>query len=181
MRAYAIRGLVAVAFVVVLLSSSLGSTALWSAQASMSSGQVTSGQLDLTQDPMTITLSREGTTRDVSTTLCHEALRPGDVLTYRVPVTPVLEGTHLEATLALDVSGLVVGPLRDVVGSPSVSVETRPQGLLPAAPGPWHVTPALHDKLVTGIVTVTIPESLGGEHQGRTLEPGTIRWTLTQA
>ncbi|MFD1507174.1 alternate-type signal peptide domain-containing protein [Georgenia yuyongxinii] len=180
MTAKAVRGLVAIAAVVFLLSSGLGSTALWSAQALMPTGQVTSGQLRLEQEPMTITLTRDGTTTDLSTTLGQQALRPGDVLTYRVPVTPVLQGTSLEATLALDVSGLVVGALRDVVGKPAVTVQTDPRGLLSTSSGPWNVTPALNRSRVTGIITVTIPATAGSALQGQTLDPGNITWTLTQ-
>jgi alternate signal-mediated exported protein len=180
MTAKALRGLVAVAAVVLLLSGGLGSTALWSAEAALPSAQITSGQLRLEQEPMSITLTRDGASTDVSATLGQQALRPGDVLTYRVPVRPVLEGTSLEATLALDAGGLVVGPLKDVVGEPAVTVQTEPSGLLPTSPGPWNVTPALSHARVTGIVTVTIPATAGTARQGQTLEPGNISWSLTQ-
>lgn len=181
MSARALRGLVAIAAVVLLLSSGLGSTALWSAQALVPTAGVTTGQLRLEKEPTTITLTREGTTTDVSAGLGDGALRPGDVLTYRFPVKPVLQGTGLEANLALDVSELVVGPLRDVVGNPVVTVETEPTRLLPASPGPWQVTPELHEKRVTGIVTVSIPTTADSAIQGQTLQAGNVTWTLTQA
>ncbi|TRW43922.1 hypothetical protein [Georgenia yuyongxinii] len=181
MSARALRGLVALATVVLLLSSGLGSTARWSAQALVPTAGATAGQLRLEQEPMTITLTREGSTADVTAGLADQALRPGDVLTYRFPVKPVLQGTGLEASLALDVSQLVVGPLRDVVRDPVVAVETEPQRLLPPTPGPWHLTPELHEKRVTGIVTVTIPTTVDPAIQGQALQAGNVRWTLTQA
>ena len=58
MRVNALRGLAAVALAVMLLSSGLSSSALWSAQALVPSAQVTSGQLSLVQQDMSITLAR---------------------------------------------------------------------------------------------------------------------------
>lgn len=184
MRANALRGLAAVAFVVVLLSSSLRSTAVWSAEAHVPSATVSTGRLGLVQHPMTITLTRGGTSTDVSSSLAKQALLPGDVLTYRVPITPVLKGDNLKATLTLDVTGLAGDteePLRGIVRASRVTVATEPQGLLTDTAGPWLITPALDGKLVTGIVTVAIPASAGAELQGRTLDQGSLRWVLTQA
>ena len=61
MSAKALRGLAAVALGVVLLSSGLGSTALWSAEAMVPSAQVTTGQLSLVQaDRCPSSLTRDG-------------------------------------------------------------------------------------------------------------------------
>ncbi|KAE8764182.1 hypothetical protein [Georgenia thermotolerans] len=188
MRANALRGLAAVALAVVLLSSGLSSTALWSAQALAPSAQVTTGRLGLVQHDMTITLTRGGAVPiDVTATLDAQALRPGDVLTYTVPATLVLEGTSLQAELRVDageLAGSTPAPLGDIVRqNTTVTIVSSGQNM--GAKDPLHVTSEWNGQVVKAVVTVTIPASAGAGDEGKrlngqALQQGTIRWSLTQ-
>lgn len=188
MSAKALRGLGAVALGVVLLSSGLGSTALWSAQAMVPSAHVTTGQLSLVQHDISISLTRDAAAPvDVTATLDQQALRPGDVLTYKVPATLVVEGTSLEATLAVDASKLAGGTpglLGELVRN-NTTVTLMTDGHTVGTEGRLHVTSAFNGKKVTAAVTVSIPASAGAGDEGtrlngQVLQQGAIQWSLTQ-
>ena len=172
---------------IALLSGGGGSYAGWFDTETISGAQVTSGQLRLEQQAMSVTLHRtvngQRTARDVTSTLGAERLVGGDGLTFTVPVRLVLEGNTLTATLALDASTIAgsgsSAALRDaMVGGMTVTID-RELPRSDVTPASWVVTPEQHNgAVVTATVAMTVPTGSGV--QGQTLTPGAIRWSLTQ-
>ncbi|WP_164737377.1 alternate-type signal peptide domain-containing protein [Georgenia sp. SYP-B2076] len=178
----AVAGVVGLA----LLSGGGGSYAEWFDTATMGGATVTSGQLLLEQQAMSVTLTRTAngatTSQDVTGGLAAQRLIGGDTLTFTVPVKLLVQGDTLTATLTLDTSAIAghdsSAALRDAMVRGMTVRINQALTPVPGTPRSWTVTPAQHNTVVTATITTTVPTS--GGTQGQTLTPGAITWSLTQ-
>ncbi|WP_413450430.1 alternate-type signal peptide domain-containing protein [Georgenia phoenicis] len=159
------RAALAAAVAVVLLSGSGTTLAGWN-DAELREGQVV-GAGELTVDAVSsdIVVVRPGVAQPLP---ASTPLVPGDVVQLTSTVRVGAAGNLLAGSLGLEVTGLQ-GLTRS---SPRVTTT------LPAASdGRWAVGPADDGATVTAVVDLTVPATVS---QRTALDPGAIRWTLTQ-
>ena len=182
------HGVLAAALAVVLLSGTGATTASWSDAAELPGVTITSGRLSLAQTAMDVHLVQaNGSVRELT---ADTRIIPGDVVRLTSTVTVTAQGDALRARLALDRSqlGLTYDGVEFPVSEPAVTTELTSAGV-----DAWTVMPADNGKTATATVDITVPRTTNGEQpaadrsnwwgqrlQNVTLNPGAIRWTLTQ-
>lgn len=175
------RAAVAVVVAAVLLSGSGTTLAGWADALHRGDAVVTSGELAVEPVSATTQIVRPGTSEPLP---ASTPVLPGDVVRLTSTVRVAASGDLLTGTLGLD-----LGALRGL-GEPTVSVTTD---LTAAGTNRWAVTPAHDGARTTAVVELTVPRTRdgrapaadrsnwwGAELQHTTLQPGSIRWTLTQ-
>lgn len=173
------RAALAAAVAVVLLSGSGTTLAGWGDAERRDVAVVVAGELSVTAQGTTTVVLRPGAAAPLP---ADTPLVPGDVVRLTSTVRVTARGDLLTGTLALDLGG--------VHGTPVATVATD---LPPTGTHRWAVTPDDDGALVTAVVELAVPTTTdgrpaaadrsnwwGSDLQHVTLDPGALRWTITQ-
>lgn len=145
-----LKAAVAIGLGVLLLAGAGGTFARWFDSQSVSTGEINSGELTLSE-PSGIQWS-EATLGDLTPEeLAAYTMVPGDVVTYSATVTPTIVGDNLVATLAADV------PTAGGTLAEWVEVEAAVAG------GGADLTEEDSGTAVDVTVVITLPFETGGE------------------
>lgn len=175
------RAALAAVVAAVLLSGSGTTLAGWADARQVEGAVVTAGTLTVEPVAASTVVLRPGTTEHLP---ASTPLVPGDTVRITSTVSVRAAGELLTGTLALDLDAL------QGMGGPTASVTTD----LPAAgTHRWTVTPEHDGAQATAVVELTVPTTTDGRSpaadrsnwwgqdlQHTTIEPGAIRWSLTQ-